>query len=325
VAVDVGDSGPAPQPEREEARVRDAGLFDLSARDYAAVLKRAVKEALDDDIPLIAGALAYSAFLAIPASLLLAVGLFTLVAGPGTIDSLIDRLEGVIPADAARLLNDSLQRLDNQPGASIAITIVGFALALWSATGAMNALMTGINIAYDRKDKRSFLRKRGLAVVMVVCVAFAVLLVFGLLVLGPHLSRWIGDAVGAEDATVWVWWVAQWPVLVLGLLLVFAVLLYFGPDVDQPHWRFISPGSLVAATIWLIASGAFAFYSAEFGSFNKTWGSLSAVIVMLIWLWLSGLALLFGAEVNAEVERSRELRAGKPAEHDLQVATSSRD
>src|SRR5207253_10092607 len=119
------------------------------------------------------------------------------------------------------------------------------------------------------------------------------------------IEKYVGDALGVQPVLKYVWWAAQWPVLVAGLLAAFATLLWLGPDVDQPRWRFVTPGAALAVVIWLAASGAFAVYTAKFGSYNKTWGSLSAVIIMLTWLWLTALALLFGAEVNAEAERSR--------------------
>jgi membrane protein len=118
-----------------------------------------------------------------------------------------------------------------------------------------------------------------------------------------------------------VWWTAQWPILILGLLLSFAAIYYLGPNVDHPRWQFLSIGPVVSVLIWLVASGGFAFYVSQFGSYNKAWGSLAAVIIMLTWLWISALALLFGAEVNAEAERSRELRRGEPAEEELQAPT----
>jgi membrane protein len=310
---------PTPQPERDEPRLRDPGLTDLSVRDWLAIFKRAGKETLDDNIPMIASALAYSTFFAIPSVLLVAVGLFTLLAGPGTITSLIDHFGRVMPDQAAQLLGGSLQRLDRQQGTTVAVTIAGFVLALWAITGAMNAYMTAVNIAYDRKDARNFFRKRAIGLVMAACIGVAFLLVAAFLILGPHLERWIGKALGIESGLGYVWWAAQWPILVGGLLAAFATLLWLGPDVEHPRWRFVTPGSLVAVAAWLAASGAFAVYTAEFASYNKTWGSLSAVIVMLTWLWLTGLALLFGAEVNAEVERSRELRQGEPAERGLRV------
>ena len=194
------------------------------------------------------------------------------------------------------------------------MTAIGFVLALWTTTGAMTALMRALNRAYDRDETRAFARQRlvGLQMLAVLLVAFA--LVFGLLVLGPVISDWIGSLLGLEDVFGWIWWAAQWPVLVVGLLAAFATVLYLGPNVDHPRWQFLTPGAAVAVVVWLAASGLFAVYTSTFGSYDKAWGSLAAVIVMLTWLWLSSLALLLGAELNAETERSRELRAGEPAE-----------
>jgi membrane protein len=299
---------PMPQPELHEARRREPGLTDISVRDWLAILKRAVKETLDDHIPTMASALAYSTFFAIPSVLLVAVGLFTLVASPATITTVIEHFDRVMPHQAAQLVGESLHRLDRQGGTTLVLTIVGFVLAVWSLTGAMTAYMTAVNIAYDRKDRRNFVKRRLTALFMAVCIGVAFLLVAAFLILGPHIERWIGDALGIQGFIGYVWWAAQWPVLIVALLTAFAIMLWLAPDVDHPRWRFISPGSLVAVVGWLAASGAFAVYTAKFGSYNKTWGSLSAVIVTLTWLWLTGFSLLFGAEVNAEAERTRELR-----------------
>lgn len=201
--------------------------------------------------------------------------------------------------------------------------VLGVVLALWTATGAMTGLMRGLNVAYDRKETRSFLKQRVTALAMLGCMLVAFGLVFGLLVLGPALAGWIGDAIGAETVFTWIWWTAQWPILIAGLLAAFAAILYLGPNVDHPRWRFLTFGSAFSVVIWLAASGLFALYVSLFGSYNKTWGSLAAVIIMLTWLWLSALALLFGAEINAEAERSRELRQGEPAERELTAPTKA--
>ena len=140
-----------------------------------------------------------------------------------------------------------------------------------------------------------------------------------MLVLGPHLSTWIGNALGSTTVVKIVWYVAEWPLLVGGLLVAFAGLMHYGPNVKHPRWRFLTFGSVLAIVIWLVASGAFAFYVSRFGSYNKTWGSLAAVVVMLTWLWLSAIALLLGAEINAEAERSRELRRAESAELEFQA------
>jgi membrane protein len=305
---------PTPQPERGEPRLEDPRLRDLTFRDWRAIVVRAVKEFLDDNAMMLASALAYSSFFAIPSVLLLAVGLFTLVAGPGTIDSLIGHFSTVMPGGATSLLKGSLHNLNAHPKSSIVMTVLGFLLAVWSTTGAMTAYMTAINLAYNRKDRRNFVRKRVVAVQMAVVIALAFALVAVLLIFGPVVEKFVASHAGPAAGVVSVlWWVAQWPVLLVGLLAAFATLLYLGPDVDQPRWQFLTPGSLVAALLWIATSGLFAVYTASFGSYNKTWGSLAAVIVMLTWLWLTAMALLLGAEINSEVERSRRLRGGAPA------------
>jgi membrane protein len=199
------------------------------------------------------------------------------------------------------------------------VLVIGVLLALWSVTGAMQNVMWGLNIAYERDEGRGFVRRRLTALEMVVFAGAGVLLVFALLVLGPHMIVWIGDAAGQKTLVTWVWWVAQWPILIGGLLVAFAGIYYLGPNVEHPRWQFLTFGAVFGIVCWLALSGLFAFYVSRFGSYNKTWGSLAAVVVMLTWLWLSGLALLFGAEINAEAERSRELRRGEPAEVELQA------
>ncbi|MFL5914593.1 MAG: YihY/virulence factor BrkB family protein [Gaiellaceae bacterium] len=315
---------PMPQPERAEPRLVDPGLRDLSFRDWRAILVRAVKEFLEDNGTMLAAALAYSTFFAIPSVLLVVVGVFTLIAGPATITALMGHFSHVMPAQATNLLGGSLHRLDQHPSTGLAMTIVGAVLAVWATTGAMTSYMTALNLAYERKDRRSFVVKRLIAVELVAVIGFAFLLVAVLLIFGPAVERFVAAQAGPVSGAVgWIWWIAEWPILVTGLLAAFATLLYLGPDVAHPSWRFITPGSIFAAIVWLAASGAFAVYTAMFGSYNKTWGSLAAVIIMLTWLWLAAIALLLGAEINAEAERSRELRQGQPAERELLVPTRS--
>ena len=309
-----------PLPERDEPTLAEPDLGDLSKRDYVAILKRAGKSALDDHITNLAAALAYYAFLAIPAALLVAVGVFNLVADDDLVSRMISRLQGVAPAEALTLVRQTMERVTESSSSSgITMVVIGSVLALWTVTGAMDTLMWALNSAYGREETRGFVKRRLTALVMVILLLVAFVLAFGLLVLGPHVSGWIGDAVGLEAVIKLLWWTAQWPILILGLLLAFATVLYLGPNVDHPRWRFLTVGTAIAVVGWLVASGAFALYVSQFGSYNKAWGSLAAVIIMLTWLWISGLALLFGAEVNAEAERSRELRRGEPADAQLQA------
>jgi membrane protein len=290
------------RPAPDEAPLEDG---------WRSVLVRAGKDLLEDNGMMLASALAYSSFFAIPSVLLVVVGVFTLVAGPTTITSLMHHFSHVMPAQATSLLNGSLQQLDRHAAQSVVATIVGLVLAVWSTTGAMTTYMTAINLAYERKDRRSFVRKRIVALEMAAAIGAAFVLVAVLLIFGPGVERLIAAHAGPAAGVVnWVWWIAQWPILLGGLLAAFAVLLYLGPDLPSRRWKLLTPGSLVAALLWIATSGLFAVYTAMFGSYNKTWGALSAVIVMLTWLWLSGLALLLGAEINAEVDRLRSARSG---------------
>ena len=311
-----------PQPEQKEPKLADPSPGDLTKRDWMAILMRAGKQSIEDHLTNLAAALAYYAFLSIPAVLLVAVGVFSLTGDPDAVQKIIDKLETVAPEEALTLIQDTLNRVTETASSSgIALLVAGSVLALWTVTGAMDTLMWALNTAYDREETRGFVKRRLIALAMVFLMLIAFTLVFGLLVLGPSLSGWVGSAVGAEALVKVLWWTAQWPILILGLLLSFATILYLGPNVDHPRWSFLSIGTVLSVFVWLLASGGFAFYVSQFGSYNKAWGSLAAVIIMLTWLWISGLSLLFGAEVNAEAERSRELRRGEPAEEELQAPT----
>jgi membrane protein len=294
---------------RAERPVPDEPLLEASWR---TILVSAVKSFLGNNGTMLASALAYNTFFAIPSVLLVVVGLFTLVSGPGTIDSLLTHFNHVMPRQAVSLLKGSLTQLDSHPAQSVVVTVVGFVLAIWSTTGAMTSYMTGINLAYGRKDHRPFLRKRIVALEMAAIIGLAFLLVAVLLMFGPAVERLVASHAGPAAGVVnWIWWIAQWPILLGGLLVAFSALLDLGPDIQFSRRRRVTPGSLVAALLWIAFSGLFAVYTAMFGSYNKTWGALSAVIVMLTWLWLSAVALLLGAEINAQVDKRYRMPAAR--------------
>jgi membrane protein len=208
-----------------------------------------------------------------------------------------------MPDEAVVLVRKSLERSAEERSRGLVMTVVGLALAVWTTTSAATTLMQGLTKAYDAKDDRGFVRKRATALLIVIALVVCAVLVFGLLILGPHLQRWLGSALDARTVTAWTWWTAEWPLLVAVLSFGFAVVLYLGPDVKHRSWRHTLPGAVVAMIAWLAVSGAFAYYAANFGSYDKSWGTLAAVVITLVWLWLTSAALLFGAEVNSEARR----------------------
>jgi membrane protein len=288
-------------------------------RKWKAIVVGAAKGAKRDNLTDLAAALAYYGFLAIPAVLLVVVGVFSRTAGTDTIESLIGRLEGTVPEEALTLIQDSLTRATENRSGGLVLIVVGLLLALWTATGAMNALMRGLNTVFGVEETRGFVRQKLTGLGMLLCVLLGLALTVGLLVLGPVLADKLGKTLDMEEAFGWIWWSAQWPILLLGLLVAFGGVLYLGPNVELRRWRLFTPGALVAVAVWLVASGLFAFYASQFSSYNKAWGSLAAVVIMLTWLWLSALALLFGAEINAEAERRRSVEPGEPAETQVEA------
>jgi membrane protein len=293
-----------PLPDEAPLEHDAVGVTDLGVRDYRTIVRRAIRASIDDGITDAAAAVAYYTFLALPALLLISVGVFSIFAGPGAVETIINKLGTVMPAEAVALLETGLRRTTEE-GGGLTMILIGGAVALWTASGAANAVMRALNRVHDTDETRGFVRQRLVGLAMVLVAVFAFAIVFGLLILGPKLSGWVGDAFGAEAAVRWGWLLGQWPILIVGLLITFGAVLFLGPDVEDRRWRFLSVGAGFAVALWLAASGGFALYVAFFGAYNKTWGSLAAVIIMLTWLWLSSLALLFAAEIDAETERAR--------------------
>jgi membrane protein len=282
-------------------------LADLSFRDYLGVVYRGIRSALKDNVTNLAAAVAYYTFLAIPSAMLVAVGAFSLFAGPDAVRTILDHLSTVMPQSAIDLLGKSLTRTVQGGNGGLVMIVVGLLLAVWTLSGAMQTVMWALNAAYERDETRGFVKRRLVAVALIMCTVLAFAMVVVFLILGPHVSTWVGDAIGNPSVVRWVWWTVEWPILMIGLLTMFAVVLYLAPNVVPPKWQFITPGAVFAVVVWLVASGLFAVYTSNFASYNKTWGSLAAVIIMLTWLWISSLALLVGGEINAELHRCRAL------------------
>ncbi len=291
---------------------RHTGAASLHTRlsDVPRVLWRALRTTIDHGLVNVAKAVAFSLFIAIPSGLLLVLGIFGLVASPAEVDRVATSLHGVLPDAVTRLLRAEIVQVTSSRSTSAALLIVGLLLALWSFTGAMTTLMWGLNMAYGARETRGFVQQRLTAIVLVGGSLIAFSAVFLLLILGPYVERWLGRVTGSPGTVRSVWWVLEWPGLVVVLLAFFALMLYAGPNTVPRRLRLLTPGAVVATVLWLAVSGAFALYSSHLGGYNKSWGSLAAVVILLIWLWLTSLAILIGAEVNAEFaapgHRSRE-------------------
>ncbi|KRF11364.1 ribonuclease BN [Nocardioides sp. Soil797] len=292
---------------------------DLTKPSWIYVARKTAREFADDQCTDLAAALTYYAVLALFPALLAILSLVGLVGqGPSTVDTLLQILRDVGAGGAAVTLEPTLTELSTASGAGLGL-IIGLAAALWSASGYVGAFGRGMNRIYEIDEGRPIWKLRpAMLLVTLVTVALVVVVALGLVLTGPAAQA-VGDAIGLGDGVVTVWNIAKWPVMLAVVVLIVALLYYATPNVKQPKFRWISIGAVLAIVVWIVASAAFGFYVANFSSYNKTYGSLAGVIVFLLWLWLTNLALLFGAELDAELERARELQAGIPAEERIQL------
>jgi membrane protein len=282
---------------------------DLGAGGWWAALKRTVREFKDDNLTDWAAALTYYGVLAIFPALLVLTSILGLV-GESATQPLIDELGKVAPGPAKEIFTNAIENLQGDQGAAGVIFIVGLLGALWSASGYVSAFMRASNAIYDIEEGRPIWKtlpvRVGLTLVLLVLLAVTTLAV----VLTGGLAKEVGNLIGLGDTAVTVWNIAKWPVLLLVVSFMFALLYWAAPNVKQPGFRWVSPGGILAVLGWLIASAAFAFYVSNFGSYNKTYGALGGVIVFLVWLWISNVMILLGAEFNSELERGRAIEGG---------------
>jgi membrane protein len=294
------------------------GPTDLGKRSWLGVLKRTGKEFSADNLTDWAAALTYYGVLAIFPALIALVSILGLV-GTSATQPLLDNLGQVAPGPAKDILTGAVGGLQRSRGAAGLLFFVGIGAAIWSASGYVGAFMRASNAIYEVEEGRPFWLKRpvqlAVTIVMLILLALSAVAV----VITGGLATQVGNLVGAGSAAVTVWDIAKWPVLLLVVALMFSILYWAAPNVRQPGFRWLTPGGITAVVVWLLASAAFAFYVANFSSYNKTYGTLGGVIAFLVWLWISNLAVLFGAELNAELERGRQLEAGEPAEDELLV------
>ena len=301
-------------PVEPTAEKGPAKVGQLGARGLWEVLKRTVREYRQDNLSDWAAALTYYAILSLfPGLLVLVSGLRLL--GQSAVNAVVDNLSGIAPGTVQTILRNAVENIQksSQGGASV-LAIVSIAAALWSASGYVAAFMRAANAIYDVPEGRPIWKKLpvrlGVTIVTGVIVAASAFAV----VFTGRLAEQLGRLIGVGHQAVQVWNVAKWPVLVLVISLVLAILYWAAPNARQGGFRWVSPGGVVAVLIWLLGSAGFALYVAHFGSYNKTYGSIAAIIVFLIWLYLSNTAILLGAELDAELERGRALKAGHPPE-----------
>lgn len=300
----------------------DAGVdapTKLTKPTWRYVGRRTVREFLADQCLDVAAALTFYGILAIfPAliALLSLVGLFG-QAGPAA-QAMADTAEQLGVPSADTLVRPTLEALGGSsagPGLALAL---GLATALWSASGYVGAFGRGMNRIFEIEEGRPFWKLRPmLLLVTLVAVAMAALVALALVLTGPA-ARAVGAAFGFGDAAVTAWSIAKWPVIAMAVVVIIAILYYATPNIDQPRFRWISIGAVFAIAVWVLASVLFGLYVANFGSYDRTYGAMASVVVFLVWLWITNIALLFGAELDSELERGRELQAGLPAEDELQ-------
>ena len=285
------------------------GPTDLSSRSWLGVLKRTGTEFREDNLTDWAAALTYYGVLAIfPALIVLVSGLGLI--GESATQPLIDNLGKVAPGPAKDIFTSAIENIEGSQGAAGVFFIAGLLAALWSASGYIAAFMRASNAIYDIEEGRPIWKtlplRVGLTVVLMVLTAVTAIGV----TLSGGLAREAGNVIGVGSTAVDVWNIAKWPVLLLFVSFMFAVLYWAAPNVKQPGFRWITPGGTLAVLGWVIASVAFAFYVSNFGSYNKTYGALAGPIVFLVWLWISNIMILLGAEFNAELERGRAIEGG---------------
>ena len=318
--------------DRRDNRGNGDSPADPIRRDYApegtderpstfATLKRTGTEFSEDNLSDWAAALTYYGLLSLFPALIAFVGIIGLFADPqGATQTITDVVSEIGPSSAADTFAGPIESVTSNSSASGIMAIVGILVALWSASNYVGAFMRASNVIYETPEGRPIwkLRPIQLLVTLVILILAAITLV-ALIVSGP-LAEAIGGAIGLSDTAITIYQIAKWPILAALVITIFAVLYYATPNVKLRGFKWVTPGSIFALVVWILASAAFAFYVANFGSYDKTYGALGGVVVLLVWFWITNLAILFGHELNAERERSHELAEGVPrADREIQL------
>jgi membrane protein len=288
---------------------------DLPRRAWPTVLKRTVREFNRDHLTDLAAALTYYAVLAIFPMLVVIVSLLGLL-GHSVTQSLIDNLGTVAPGTARQILTSAIENIQSNRGTAGVLFVVGLVAAMWSASGYVAAFMRASNVVWDVEEGRPFYKTLPIRLGVTFVTVILLTLSAAAVVFTGSLAGKLGNLIGVGSSAVQIWDIAKWPVLALIVVLILAILYYAGPNVRQPGFRWVTPGGIVAVVLWILASAAFAFYVANFSSYNKTYGALASVVIFLVWLWITNIVILLGAELNAEIERGRQIEGGHPAERE---------
>jgi membrane protein len=293
---------------------------DLTKPSWGYVLKKTAREFSDDQCTDLAAALTYYAVLALFPAIIAMISLVGLFGdGKATVTALLDILKQVGAGSMVSTIQKPLTSLASKPQAAGLAFVIGLASALWSASGYVGAFSRAMNRMYEIREGRPFYKLRPVMLaVTIVALVLVAAVALALVVSGPVATA-VGNAIGLGSTAVTVWNIAKWPIILAVVVFIVAVLYWATPNVKQPKFKWISVGAIVAILVWVVASALFGFYVANFSSYNKTYGALAGVVVFLLWLWITNLALLFGAELDSELERGRELQAGLPAEESLQL------
>ncbi|MGW0364556.1 YihY/virulence factor BrkB family protein [Streptomyces sp. NPDC002990] len=311
---------PAERAGPDEAVLRRApdGPADMPKRAWGRVLKGTLKEFKDDELGDRAAALTYYGILALFPALLVLVSILGL-AGRSATQQVLDNLRTLAPGSARDIITTAVQQLQGNSGIGSIMALVGVAVAVWSASGYVAAFIRAANAVYDMPEGRPVwkvlpLRLGVTVTLMVMACASALIVVFT-----GGLARQAGEVLGIGDTALTVWSIAKWPVLVLLVTVMIALLYWASPNAKGRGFKWITPGSFLALVIWMLASAGFAFYVANFASYNKTYGTLAGVIIFLVWLWITNLAILLGLEFDAEMSRQRAIAGGHPADEEPYV------
>lgn len=308
-----------PAPGSDPDAGKPGSPTNLRPAAWKIGLKRALGEFGNDQCTDLAASLTYFAVLSLFPALLAIVSLLGVFGqGQSTVDGVMDLVDGKAPAETLDAIRGPIESLVTTPAAGFAL-VTGLLGALWSASGYVGAFGRAMNRIYEVEEGRPVVKLKGMTLVLTFVLLVLVALAGLMLVVSGPIAQWIGDLVGFGSTALTVWGVVKWPALVLVMIVILALLYGFAPNVKQPKFRWISLGAVVALVVWAVATAAFVFYVSNFSSYNKTYGSLAGVIVFLLWLWITNNAFLFGAEVDAEVERARELQAGMEAEENIQL------